>query len=306
MEQQNTAVYSNSNMLAWMSSITDEMGISPEKVKIMNVCGKKKNVIPTIESHKRVLIFVDGSHKDLCYDIWEAGLGECDVWYGTGIEPSLDMKCTKIKKLINKEITEPTVLFVVNENTRESYRIGIKNENFSRGTVRYVGNEIRAIIMSLLDVDAQDCVCIVSGESIVIEAAIAASEGTIIAVEGDDGSMQAMEENADKFGVHNVEIVKDVSAEALNGLPAPRLAFIVGSVDLDKQIGQLLEKNPTMQFVIYTLELDILSGIKEIFQKYHIQDSETMQISVSKTNAKSVFVAQPSPWLITGQAVVTK
>lgn len=306
MEQKNEVVYSNSNILAWMSSITDKMGISPEKVKIMNVCGKKKNVIPTIESHKRVLVFVDGTHKDLCYDIWEAGLGECDVWYGTGIEPTQEMKCAKIKKLINKEITEPTVLFVINENTRESYRIGIKNENFSRGTVRYVGNEIRAVIMSLLDVDAQDCVCIVSGESIVIEAAIAASEGTIIAVEGDDGSMQAMEENADKFGVHNVEIVKEVSQESMKNLPAPRLAFIVASLDLEQQIEQLLKLNPTMQFVIYTLELDIFSGIKGIFQKYHIKDAETMQISVSKTNSKSVFVAQPSPWLITGQAVITE
>lgn len=42
----------------------------------------------------------------------------------------------------------------------------------AHGTVRYVGNEIRAVIMSMLAVDVQDTICIVSGESIVVETAI--------------------------------------------------------------------------------------------------------------------------------------
>lgn len=300
MNQDN--VYTNGAMLNWTGYFAEMMDISPEKIKLLNICQKKKNVIPSIESHKRVLVFADASHKNLCYEIWEAGLGDCDVWYGTGTEPGGTINNAKIKDMINTEIKEPTVFFILNENTRESYKIGIKNENFSRGPVHYVGSEIRAVIMSLLHVDAQDVICIVSGESIAIEAAIVASEGTIIAVEHDKASQAAMEANVEKFGVHNIEIVPDMSPSSLSTLPTPRLAFIVATKNLEQHIQNLLALNPNMQFVIYTLELDILSGIKALFEKYHIQNMEVLQITVSKLDSKSVFVTQPSPWLISGEA----
>lgn len=296
-------VYSNGTMLAWTGHFAEMMDISPEKIKLLNICQKKKNVIPSIESHKRVLIFADASHSNLCYEIWEAGLGECDVWYGTGTTPTDQIRTAKIKDMIGTEIKEPTVLFILNENTRESYKIGIKNENFSRGPIHYVGSEIRAVIMSLLHVDAQDVICIVSGESIAIEAAIVASEGTIIAVEGDKGSQMAMEANVEKFGVHNVEIIPDLSQSSVSSLPTPRLAFIVATKNLEQDIDNLLAINPKMQFVIYTLELDILSGIKDLFRKYNIQNMEVLQITVSKLDNKNVFVTQPSPWLISGEVL---
>lgn len=301
MKQDNNT-FRNTEMLNWMGFFSEKLDVSPEKIHPMNLCGRKKNVIPLIESHKRVMIFADESHRDLCYELWEAGLGECKVYIGKGTAPGSDIVETDIQTIMGKEITEPTVLFVVNENTRESYRIGIKNENFSRGPIRYVGNEIRAVIMSLLDVDRQDTICIFSGESIVIEAAIAASEGTIIAVEPDGGCMRAMEENASKFGVHNVEIIGDLKEETWEALPVPRLAFIVADKHLEENIQAMLKKNPKMQFVIYTLELNTLSGIQPMFEKYGIGNMEVMQISVSKTNHNSMFVAQPSPWLITGEA----
>lgn len=293
--------YDNAAMLNWMAYFSDKMGVSPEKIKLLNICGANKNVLPSIETHKRVLIFTDESHPELFYEFWEAGFGDYDIWYGTGAEPDEIVSC-KVSDRMDQKINGPTVIFVVNEKTRESYRFGIRNEFFSKGPIKYVGKEIRAVIMSLLGVDSHDTICIVSGESIVIEAAIAASDGTIIAVETDAGSKRSMEENVEKFGVHNVSIVTDVTPEHLEGLPVPRLAFLVASPKLEAQIANLLKKNPHMYFVIYTLELDILAGIKTIFDKYQITRNETIQISVSKTDKDSVFVAQPAPWLISGEA----
>ena len=80
------------------------------------------------------------------------------------------------------------------------------------------------------------------------------------------------------------------------------LAFIVATKNLELHIQNLLALNPKMQFVIYTLELDILSGIKDIFERNKIHNMEVLQISVSKLDSKNVFVTQPSPWLITGEA----
>ena len=53
MNQDN--VYTNEAMLNWTGYFAEMMDISPEKIKLLNICQKKKNVIPSIESHKRVL-----------------------------------------------------------------------------------------------------------------------------------------------------------------------------------------------------------------------------------------------------------
>ena len=268
--------YATKQILNWMEYFSKEMQVSPEKIKLLDICGKQKNVIPTVEGHKRVLIFADESHEDLFYDFWEAGFGDYDMWYAVGIEEEGQVKHVKIKEVINRKITGPTVIFILNENTRESYRIGMRNEMFSKGPIKYVGKEIRAVIMSLLGVDSQDTICLVDAESIAIEAAFVASDGTIICVENDKGAKDTMEDNVKQFGVHNVQIIPDLSEVSMAKIPTPRLSFIVANKHLEEDIQRLLKKNPKMQFVIYTLELNILSGIKALFDKYGISNMEVL------------------------------
>lgn len=295
--------YSTNQILSWMGYFADEMNVNPEKIKLLDICGKMKNVIPFIETNKRVLVFADELHEDLFYEFWEAGFGEYDMWYGVGLDEEGQVKKVKIKEVINRKITGPTVIFILNENTRESYRIGMKNDMFSKGPIKYVGNEIRAVIMSLLGVDSQDTICLVDAESIAIEAAFVAGDGTIICVENDKGAKETMEDNVKQFGVHNVKIIPDLEQESMDSIPTPRLSFIVANKHLEEDIARLLKKNPKMQFVIYTLELDILSGVKALFNKYNISNMEVMQITVSKTDKNSIFVTEPSPWLITGEVL---
>ena len=301
METSGMKMYNNGEMLAWVGNFADRMGVSPEKIKMLNICGKKKNVIPTIETHKRVMIFTDESQPDLFYELWEADYGNLDMWIGKGNSADNNVATCKVKDWMDKKITEPMVIFIINENTREASRHGIKNEFFSKGSVNYVGREIRAVIMSMLSCDVGDTICIVSGESIAIEAAIEASEGTIIAVEPDARDMRSLQDNVSKFGVHNIEIISDVTEENMEKLPVPRLAFIVASKRLEKEIEILLKVNPKMQFIVYTLELDMVVSIKNIFEKYNITNTDVLQIAVSKSDKHSVMVAQPSPWMISGE-----
>ena len=303
MSQKKIMVFTGGQMLGWMGYISEHMDISPEKIKMLNTCSKRRNILATISSYKRVLIFADESHRDLFYKCWLAGYGDYDVWVGYGLEPKDEMRALKIRDLVNEELTGPTVIYIVNEKTRESLQFGMKNENFSTGTVRYVGHEIRAVIMNKLELDSSDCVCIVSGESIVIEASMIASEGVIIAAEKDAGSLRSMRENIEKFGVHNVEIIEEVSQEALAKLPTPRLAFLVATKrDIESDLQAFLKINSKIQFVIYTLELDVLVDIKHLLEKYGIRQTEVMQIAVSKVDSHGQFVAQPSPWLISAEA----
>ncbi|MCR4842679.1 MAG: Precorrin-6B methylase 2 [Eubacterium sp.] len=293
--------FTNKQMTQWMGFLTDVGQVGIDKVKILDNVRNVCNVLPAIEMNQYVLIFTGKRDKGLFYDIWEAGHEECDVFVGYGLEPNGDYEKKKVRDLIDDEIVGPTVVLVYNQNAHESYKIGIENDNFARGPIHYVGNEIRAVIMTMMGVDSEDRVLLVNAESIVVEAAMMAPDGKVIAVEPDPGSEASMRENVEKFGVRNVEIVKDVREETLADLPAPRLSFIVASDKLEEQIRDLIKKNPHMQFIVYTLELDILSGIRDIFQRNGIKNMRVTQITVAKTDKASSFVTQPTPWLIRGE-----
>lgn len=295
------AEFSTSQMLKWMEYVADMKGVSPEKIKILNTCGKRRNILATIATHKMILIFADDTHANMLYKCWEAGYGDYEMYFGTGYEPT-EMKHCKVSDLMDDPISGPTVVFIVNENTRESMIFGMKNENFSMGTVKYVGHEIRSVIMNKLELDVSDVALMVNSESIVIEASMVAYEGVIIADERDAGSLRTMEENVSKFGVHNVEIISDLEEDTLKELPVPRVAFIVATrEEIEDDIIRLLKINPNIKFIFYTLELNILADIKYILEKHGIKVTEVMQITVSKTDRNSVFVAQPAPWIITGE-----
>lgn len=295
--------FSSRQMLDWMGYVADMQKVSPEKIKLLNTCGKRRNTLATIATHKMVLIFADDTHPNMLYKCWEAGYGDYEMYYGKGYEPS-EMKHCKVSDLMDSPISGPTVIFIVNENTRESMIFGMKNENFSSGSVKYVGHEIRAVIMNKLELDNCDTALMISAESIVIEASMVAYEGVIIAAERDTGSLRAMEENVSKFGVHNVEIISNLNDDTLAKIPVPRVAFIVATrEDIERDIESLLKINKNIKFIVYTLELDILAHIKYIMEKHGVKVTEVMQITVSKTDKNSVFVAQPSPWMITGEVM---
>ena len=294
--------FTNEQIISWLGYFSNKAGINLEKVKIMDITAKNKNVIPTLESNKCVMILADTGHPNFFYDLWASGLGDCDIYFKTGLVPDGSVECTKVRNCINQELSEPCAMLILNHEARTTYKVGIGNDNFTGGPIHYVGHEIRAVIMGMLHIDAQDTICIISGESIAIEAAMLASEGTIISVEYAKGDRETMEDNVNRFGLHNVEIVSDAMISTLKHLPQPSLSFIVATKNLEQEIISLLEINPKMQFVIYTLELNILSAIPELFKKHGIHDMEVVQIAVSKLNHKNVFETQPVPWLISGKA----
>ena len=95
MAEKRTA-YNNKEMLQWTAHFSDLMNTSPEKIKLINICGKQKNVVPTIETHKRVMIFADSTHENLFYELWEKGLGEYDVWFAEGLIPNENIIMNKV------------------------------------------------------------------------------------------------------------------------------------------------------------------------------------------------------------------
>ena len=177
------ATHLDIDMDRYVQFLKESSTIDLEKVKMLDITRKNKNLIPTVESHKAVLVFTEAGIDDIFYRMWNAGLGDCDVWYNEGSEPAGEIKHDKVSNMINRGINASAGMLIVNEHARNTYKIGMDNHNFKRGSIHYVGSEIRSVILNKMHVGRQDDICVISGESIAVEAAIIATEGTVIAVE---------------------------------------------------------------------------------------------------------------------------
>ncbi len=299
MEKQ---LFTNETILSWLQYFMQNTSVDLERVKILDITRKNKNLIPTVESHHAVLVFSEAGNADIFYRMWNAGLGECDVWYNEGSEPGGEIKHNKISEMINRGINASAGMLVLNANARNTYKIGMDNMNFRRGSIRYVGSEIRAVILNKMAVGRQDDICVISGESIAIEAAMIASEGTVLAVEYKNEDRDTLRENSDHFGLHNIEIIDHVDLETMKGQPVPSLVFLVASASMEQELECLLKLNPKLAIVIYTLDFGVAGKISGILDGLGVKDVEVIQISVSKLNAKNSFEQQPAPWIITGRA----
>ena len=270
---------------------------------MLDITGKNKNLIPTVMGNRAVLVFTDAGHPDIFYDMWTAELGDCDIWYNEGSDPSGPIKHDKVSDMINRGINASAAMLILNPNAATNYHIGMENSRFACGSVQYVCREVRAIIMSKLNLGDQDNICIISGESIAVEAAIIAAEGSVIAVEYDRRDRDTMKCNVEKFGLNNVSIIESLEDDILDRLPRPNIAFIVASPRLSSEIKRLLAINPAMDFVIYTLDFEILNSLPALFRETGLQRTEAIHIAVSRVNSKKMVEPFPAPWLISARAV---
>lgn len=295
------SIFNNKSILAWLNYFSEEAEIDLSTVHILDVTGKDQNLLPAVQANRSVLVFTDGNHPEIFYSMWDAGLGACEIWYNEGSDPQGPMKHNLLSEMIDRGVNVSAAMLINNPHAHTAYRIGLDNSSFSPGTIRYVAPEIRAVILKKLNLDEGENICCVSGESIAVEAAIAAPRGNVVAVEYKAGDRQTMEENVVRFGLKNVLIVDDMESYS-HRWPVPDVAFLVASPKLELELETLVRVNPKIRVVIYTLEFSFMSRIPGMLWDKGIEPTEVMRLEVSKLGRKDEIEVQPAPWIFSGQA----
>ena len=294
-------IFTNDVILAWLKYFAQNVDIDLAKLQILDITGPNKILIPAIASHRAVLVFTDAGHPDIFYDMWNAELGDCDIWYNEGSDPTGPVKHDKLSDMINRGINASAAMLIENPNARTSVHVGMENSRFTCGSVRYCCREVRAVIMNKIDLSDRDNVCIISGESIAVEAALIAFEGHVAAIEYNAEDRETMKENIVRFGLQNVTVAESLEDEAFAGLPVPDIAFIVASPKIGAEIKKLAAMNPNMRFVVYTLNFDLLNALPAIFAENGITRTEAIHVEVLRVNSRSMVEPFPAPWIISGE-----
>ena len=291
-------IFNNSHVIAWLQYFSNNVEVDLEHVKILDITRKNKNLIPAVEAHHNVLVFTEAGHDDIFYRMYNAGLGECTVIYNDGSEPEGPVKQDKVANMIDRGINASAGMLIHNPNARSTVKFGMDNKTFASGSVRYVGSEIRSVILSKMQINEGKNICVISGESIAIEAAILDGEGDVIAVEYNSNDRRTLEDKVAQFGLNNVTIIDHVDEESMKSLAVPDVTMLVASASMEQEMEYLLKLNPNMEFVIYTLDFVVAASMPDLCRKFGIREPEIIQVSVSKLSSKNTFTAQPAPWII--------
>lgn len=294
-------LFTNEVILSWLQYYAKNTTLDLEHVKIIDITKKNKNIIPTVEAHKTTMVFTNAGVDDIFYRLWNAGLGECEVWYNEGSDPDGPILHNFVKEMINRGINASAGMLILNPNARNTAKIGLDNDMFQKSSIHYVGSEIRAILLNKMLVDSQDNVCVIGGESIAIETALIAAEGSVIAVEYSASDRASMEDNVSHFGLQNVTIIDHVSEETMRECAVPDTVFLVASASMDQELQCLKKLNPNLNVVIYTLDFLVAANAQKVLEDLGMTSVDTIQVSVSRLGTNHAFKQQPAPWIITGR-----
>jgi len=118
-----------------------------------------------------------------------------------------------------------------------------------------------------------------------VEAALAASRGTVCAIERNADAIELMHKNREAFGLTNLVVVEGEAPAALVDLPAPDRVFIGGSAgNLDAIIETALSANPRARICVTAITLETLSALLECLRSRGIEDADIVQVSVARAD----------------------
>ena len=107
-------MFTNAQVLAWLQYFAENTDVDLKHVRILDITRKNKNVIPTVEAHRSVLIFTEAGHADIFYRMYNAGLGECEVVYNNGSEPTGPIQRSKVSEMIDRGINASAGMLILN------------------------------------------------------------------------------------------------------------------------------------------------------------------------------------------------
>jgi precorrin-6Y C5,15-methyltransferase (decarboxylating) len=135
--------------------------------------------------------------------------------------------------------------------------------------------EVRAIALAQLDIAPSSTVWDVGAGSgsVSIEAAQMAADGSVYAIEMDTEEHGLIRENAERFGVANVNAVLGRAPEAFDELPAPDAVFIAGA---GREVIRLTEAAYARlrrggRLVVNTTSIDHLSELRQMLNQHSSQ-----------------------------------
>lgn len=261
------------------------------KVKILSFHGKKELLYHNIDSNEYTFIITSKAEgvKEICRKLISFGFFELDIILGENL--SYDNERITIgtaSDLLGMDISDLNCMIISNPDADKSISIGLPDEAFARDKVPITKSEVRAVIMSKLDISPESiCYDIGAGSgSISIEMSRLAYEGKVYAIEKNPVAVELIKKNIHNFSAENIELIHAKAPDGLDNILDADKIFIGGSAgELISMMEMIFtsKKNPTI--VISAITMETIAQITEIVKlaKEKGYDTEITAVNISKS-----------------------
>lgn len=219
------------------------------------------------------------------------------------------------EEIARMSFNEPNVVIVIRaveqqtsravEKTEAEIRFGLTENDISHSRGLITKDEVRAIVIHKLRLPQRGIFWDIGAGSgsVSIEVAKFCPELRIFAIERDEEQIKHIEENIERYGAANVEIIKGEAPDVLQDLPFPDRIFIGGSGKRLKEIMEFINNLRWAGIVVInatTLET-FETSFKLLTETDYTVDAVQVQISRLKPlGDKHHLSAQNPVFIITG------
>ncbi len=255
---------------------------------LVSAHGKYCNLVGAADTHSKTFALLNGKEgvRNLCDDLVKYGMGDLDIIIGCDLgSPEERLFRGKASDMSDRDYGTLCAAIILNPNPVHR-RMCIPDTEFIRGDAPMTKSEIRGLSVSKLRIEEDSVVYDIGAGtgSVTIEMALAAYEGWVYAIEKEDAAADLIGQNMLKFRTPNIDVIRGLAPEAMEGLPAPTHAFIGGSSGNLKQIVEcLLAKNPDIRMVINAVTVETLGEIASVIKELKLVEEEMINVSVTRT-----------------------
>lgn len=274
-----------------LSYLCAKTNIDISKVKILSFHGKDELLYHNIDSNEYTFIITSNGEgaKEICRKLISFGFFELDVTLGENLSYD-DERITNAKpgEFLDMDISDLNCMIIYNPDSDKAISFGLHDEVFARDKVPITKSEVRAVILSKLNISS-DSICYDIGAgsgSVSIEMAGLAYEGKVYAVEKNPVAVELIKKNIHNFNAENVELIFAKAPEGLEHILEADKIFIGGSGGELNTVMDIIfasQKHPTI--VISAITLETVAQISDILKKAkeYGYDTEVTAINVSKS-----------------------
>lgn len=269
-------------------------GVSYQDAKLVSIHGCSDDsraaaeLIKAVKYSEKTFVLLSGAAdvKLMGELLMAGGLGHAGIILGYQLSYPEEIVGT-IRPADCGMVTEPGLYTAIVMNNRPCSRPLlplISDEDMIRGKVPMTKENIRHLsVMKLGLTDDAVVYDIGSGTgSVACEIAAQSESIKVYAIEKKEEACSLIEQNAAKFGLSNIQIVKGMAPEALDGLEAPTHAFIGGSSgELHEILNVLSSFGRSVRVVINAVSLETMAEISRAMKDFDLRDLSVGQISVS-------------------------
>lgn len=291
-----------------LSYFSAKIGKPWQDMKIVSLHGNTANIARAVARNEYCFFLLGGDNTPaaVCRRLCEYGLGEVDVFMGSDLAyPNERIMRGKASEFCATDVSGLCVLVTENNSPEQGVRIGISDEEFTRGNVPMTKSEVRSVVISKLQIPEKG-VCWDLGcgtGSVSVEMALACCDGTVYSVDKSEEAVSLTKSNALKFRCDNICAVSGNIPEVLSELPAPDSVFIGGA---SGKIGAVLDdvysRNPKAAVAVTAVSLETLNEAVSAFDRHGISP-QILQIAVTRTKrlgSHTMLSAENPIFIITG------